>query len=167
MRRPVKARRSGRGARRSAAGDIGLWRMIDANANRVREGLRVCEDLVRLCLGSEAGFRRVRALRYAVSRQLTALPIAREALLRARDTRQDPGRRSRPSTIRSAPQLLIINLQRAKEGLRVLEDSARVVAPPAVTGFQTLRFRVYDLERDLLLGLAAVRDRRSRRRRRP
>jgi thiamine-phosphate pyrophosphorylase len=150
-----------------------LWRVVDANANRAREGLRVCEDLVRFCLGSEVEFRRVRALRYALSRQLTTLaarsgasPTRGGQLVTARDSERDPGRRSRPAAVRSAEQLLIINLQRTKEAVRALEEASRVVAPRATAGFQDLRFDLYDAERRILLNVAAVRHHRPVRGRR-
>ena len=144
-----------------------IWRVVDANANRAREGLRVCEDLVRFCLNAEADFQRLRALRYALTRQLQQLPVGAEELARWRDSVRDVGRRSRPSAVRSVEHLLLINLQRAKEALRVLEDCCRLAAPKQTAGFQALRFRAYDLERALLIRLAAVRHRRPRRIRRP
>jgi thiamine-phosphate pyrophosphorylase len=144
-----------------------IWRAIDANANRAREGLRVCEDLARFCLDSESGFRRLRALRYALTRQLIALPGAPRRLVEARDSERDVGRRQRRAPARSIEQLLLINLQRVKEALRVLEESCRVAAPARAATFQALRFRVYDTERRLVCGLAAVRHPRSGGRRRP
>ena len=49
--------------------------------------------------------------------------------------------------------------QRAKEALRVLEECTRLIAPRRTASFQRLRFRTYEVERDLLRGLATLRHR--------
>lgn len=133
---------------------------MDANSNRAREGLRVCEDLIRFCLGSEQQFRRLRALRRALNVQLGRLPLKPAEVVRFRDSQRDPGRMSRSPSVKSVEHLLLINLQRTKEALRVLEESCRLVAPRQAIGFQRLRFRTYHVERSLLIGLAALRHRR-------
>ena len=56
-----------------------ILRVLDANINRAREGLRVCEDLVRFCLAAPTAkkpggrrwrvhIQRLRALRHALGR---------------------------------------------------------------------------------------------------
>ena len=134
-----------------------VLRLVDANANRALEGLRVCEEIVRFSCDWPNGFRRARALRHAVASALTRLPIGAHALLRARASGRDVGRRAPSSHVDSLERLLLINFQRAKESLRVLEECARLVAPRHTIAFQSLRFRTYEVERDLLLGLAALR----------
>lgn len=136
-----------------------LLRAFDANINRAREGLRVCEDLVRFCVGSPAQFRQIRGLRRALDAQLARLPVSASELVRFRDSERDPGRRVSASSVRSVERLLLINLQRTKEALRVLEETCRLIAPKQVGGFQQLRFRTYDVERTLLIRLAALRHR--------
>ena len=134
-------------------------RLIDANANRALEGLRVCEELARFHLASPRLFARFRALRHGVAAAVRALPLTATDLARARDAIRDPGRRAPASRIRSLERLLLINFQRAKESLRTLEECARVLRPRASSAFQHLRFRTYDLERDTLLALATLRHR--------
>jgi thiamine-phosphate pyrophosphorylase len=136
-----------------------VLRLIDANANRALEGLRVCEEVVRFSVGTPALFRRLRALRHDTARAVQTLAIPRMALLRARDSRQDIGRGARASRIPSLERLAVINLQRVKESLRTLEECSRLAAPRRVQAFQRLRFRVYEVERDLLLALEILRHR--------
>ena len=140
-------------------GPASVLRVLDANINRAREGLRVCEDLVRFCLGFPSQFRQIRLLRRALDRALARLPLAPDELLRGRDSERDPGRRVSASSVRSVEQLLLINLQRTKEALRVLEESCRLIGPRQVRAFQDLRFRTYDVERRILIRLAALRHR--------
>lgn len=136
-----------------------VLRLIDANANRAVEGLRVCEEIVRLYLEWPQAFRRLRRLRHAVAQAVRSLPLAPSELLRARASGRDVGRRAAASGVKSLEQLLLINLQRAKESLRTLEECARLLSPPRATTFQRLRFATYGVERDLLCRLATVRHR--------
>ena len=134
-----------------------VLRLLDANANRALEGLRVCEDIVRFHLEAGRLYRRMRALRHAVAAGVRALPAAPLELVRARDSRRDPGARAPAGRTPSLERVLLVNFQRAKEALRVLEEVTRLTAPRHTPVFQQLRFRTYDLERDTLIRLAAVR----------
>ena len=136
-----------------------LLRLIDANANRALEGLRVCEDVARFHLESPRAFRHARALRHAVARAVRKLPATPVDLVRARESRRDVGRRAPAARVASLDQLLLINFQRAKEALRALEESARLLAPREAATFQRLRFCTYEVERALLLRLDALRHR--------
>lgn len=131
-------------------------RLIDANANRALEGVRVCEEIVRFHLEAAPLFRRLRRLRHAIAAAMRGLPVAREDLLRARESRFDVGRQARASRTASLEQTLVINLQRTKEALRALEECARIVAPRQTPRWQRLRFTTYEIERDLLLRVAAL-----------
>ena len=136
-----------------------LLRLVDANVNRALEGLRVCEDITRFHLVAPLLFRRVRALRHATADAVRRLPVLPLELVCARESRRDPGRSARASPVGSLERLLLMNLQRAKEALRVLEECSRLVAPRHTASFQRLRFRTYEVERDLLRSLASVRHR--------
>ena len=134
-----------------------VLRLIDANANRALEGLRVCEDIIRFHLESRAGYQHVRRLRHAVAAAVRRLPVSPAELADARDSRRDVGRRAQGGSVTSLERLLLINFQRAKESLRSLEEASRVIAPRATPVFQYLRFSTYEVERDILRRLAAVR----------
>ena len=136
-----------------------VLRLLDANANRALEGLRVCEDIIRFHLGSSRTFRTTRTLRHEIARALRRLPVSTAALLRARKTRGDVGRRAAASRIPSLERLLLINFQRAKEALRTLEEGSRLIAPRHAAAFQRLRFRTYEVERDAVLRVDALRHR--------
>ena len=136
-----------------------VCRLVDANANRALEGLRVCEEIVRFDLASPKVFRSTRALRHAIAESVRRLPVSPTDLVSARDSHRDIGKRAPSSSVESLERLLLINFQRTKESLRVLEECARLMAPRHMAAFQRLRFRAYDVERDVLLKLAALRDR--------
>jgi thiamine-phosphate pyrophosphorylase len=126
-------------------------RLMDANVNRVREGLRVCEDISRFIYEQEDWFLSFRDLRH----QVTQLALERMDLFRLtqfRDSENDLGRgidAMKKGDI-SIEDLLIRNLQRAKEGLRVLEEFGHQIDPSARQAFQTLRYTLYTLEKKIV-----------------
>ena len=134
-----------------------VLRIVDANANRALEGIRVCEDVVRFHLEAPRMFQRLRALRHGVARTVTQLPLGAFALVDSRNSGHDLGRRAPASRVMSLERMLLINLQRTKESLRTLEECSRLIAPRHTPRFQQLRFRTYEVERDLVLSLAALR----------
>lgn len=128
--------------------DRRLLRILDANLNRAREGLRVCEDVVRLGFDDAELTQRLKRVRHAVTAVSRRLPVAWCDLLAARAVHRDVGRPighlgSRRKTLRA---LFLVNMQRAKEALRVLEEGCRLVAPAAARAFANLRFRLYAVE---------------------
>jgi thiamine-phosphate pyrophosphorylase len=134
-----------------------LFRLIDASANRAREGLRVMEDLARFVLDDTALTGSLKRLRHGLRDHLSTLPVRPADLLSARDTPGDvgtaittPGELARPDAL---PDLATAAAKRAQEALRSLEESAKALGQPG-TNFESLRYALYDLERTLLLRLA-------------
>ena len=135
---------------------VAVLRLIDVNANRALEGARVCEEVARFVLQSASSCRRLRSLRHDIAQAVGSLPISTTSLLRARATRRDPGRRAPSGSVGSLERLLLVNFQRTKEALRMLEECARLAAPSHAARFQALRFQAYDRERECLLRVAAL-----------
>ncbi len=134
--------------------------MLDANLNRAREGLRVCEEVARFVLEDPKLTRRCQRLRYELNS--LAKSLGHLQLLRVRDSRRDVGRpakRGKATAHRGVRDLTIANAKRAQEALRVLEEFTRLKSPRLSTACGRLRFRVYSLEQDLLQKLSSVRHR--------
>ena len=134
-----------------------LLRVLDANLNRAREGLRVCEEVARLVLEEPRLTRRCQQIRYDLSRLSQRLSPAQllkgSPLLKARDARRDVGRpavRGRITAHRGIRDLVRANSQRVQEALRVLEEFTRLRSSSIAKAFSALRFRVYSVEQDLL-----------------
>ena len=126
---------------------VSVYRVLDANLNRAKEGLRVCEEIARFLLENPALTRRCQRLRYALDRAAAGLP--RTKLLRARDSGRDVGRPEKRGVVRrhsKVQDLLASNLRRTQEALRVLEEFSRLVDRAASRAFGSLRFKVYSLE---------------------
>lgn len=131
--------------------DRKLLRILDANLNRAREGLRVCEEVARLGYNDRELTQRLKRARHAVTSASRRLPVPWRTLLSARDSGRDVGRegawpRRRRGQAPICTSLFFRNIQRAKEALRVLEEGCRLIAPAAGRAFAALRFRVYAIE---------------------
>lgn len=123
-----------------------LARLLDANLNRAREGLRVIEDWCRFGLDSAELTERCKQIRQELA------PWHGEDLRQARDTSGDVG------TALSHPQeerrqdlraVLLANLCRVQESLRVLEEYGKLRAPEMGKVCKRLRYQVYILETEL------------------
>ena len=137
-----------------------LFRVYDANLNRAREGLRVCEEVARMLLDDPVLTRRCRRLRQDIHAAGRLLGGSR--LVAGRDSRRDVGRPGRRGPVKTHPgvrDLLTANLRRSQEALRVLEEFGRVRSAAASRVFGALRFRSYTLEKAFYSRLPALRDR--------
>ena len=139
--------------------DRAVLRIIDANANRVREGLRVVEEYARFVCDDADLTAALKDARHRVS-QLLAGPGVADALVAARDSAGDVGADSDTATERAradTPAVVRANLKRVQEGLRALEEYGKLLDPAVGGGFKALRFETYELERRVsaLLGPAS------------
>lgn len=127
-----------------------LFRVVDANYNRAKEGLRVCEDIARFVFDDRALTARFKRVRHGLLQAVK--PFGFNEIVTARDIVKDVGRGSvKSETIRrSVEDLLNANSQRVKESLRVLEEFAKLVNIKAAEKLKRLRYAVYDLEKEAL-----------------
>ncbi|RLS84130.1 MAG: thiamine phosphate synthase [Planctomycetota bacterium] len=126
----------------------GIWRAIDASANRAGEALRVLEDVLRFGLDDEHLTRLAKDLRHDLAGVLTRHGLWRR--MAARDVIGDVGAglEAEAALSRSGlADLVAANAARAAQALRSLQECAAVVATEATAEFESLRYRVYTLER--------------------
>lgn len=139
--------------------EAGVWRAIDASANRAGEALRVVEDVVRFVLNDAQLTALAKDLRHTLATLLAQGALPQRVALR--DVAGDIGIGVEPpvSLRRASPaDLIAANTARAAQALRSLTECAAVVAPGAAAGFEQLRYRLYVLERGALAA-ARARDR--------
>lgn len=132
-----------------------MLRLMDANLDRLGEGLRVLEDVARFVLGDPGITERLKRLRHEM---IPSDPVLKRRLLAARSAEGDIGRQSPVPQIerRGLEDLVTANARRAEESLRVLEEFAKLPEiPPEVAArdFERARFELYDIERDLVFGI--------------
>src|SRR3990167_4429502 len=97
-----------------------IFRLIDANFNRSREGLRVCEDIARFILNSPRLTKELKSVRHRVSGILKGSRIYPKILFGSRDVKSDVGRRPRARSEmhrRDSFDIFYANLERVKESL--------------------------------------------------
>ncbi len=137
-------------------GTSGIWRAVDASANRAAEALRVLEDAVRFGLDDGHLTRLAKDLRHDL-----AAALARHGLWRrtaARDVIGDVGAGIEAEAGLSRgglADLVAANAARAAQALRSLQECAAVVAPEAAVGFESIRYRIYTLERAAVTAVRA------------
>jgi len=123
-----------------------LHRLIDANLNRLREGLRVLEDIRRYLFDDEESARRFKRLRHSLQ---AAYDPAR---LIHRDIQGDVLKSSTQSEMKRTDirDLMIANFSRAQESARVLEEAFKIEEKTLSSLFKDVRYELYALEKDLL-----------------
>lgn len=133
---------------------------MDANLNRAREGLRVCEEIERFVMADKKLTAKLKRARHAVSKTIARLPVTHETLVSARDSRGDIGKK--PSALeakrKGAFGLFAANIERSKEALRTLEEVSKLLDKKLPDIYKRIRFHVYTLEKEALPKLAALRD---------
>ena len=127
------------------------FRILDAAANRTREGLRVIEDFVRFGLNDAHLSRILKEHRHELTSIVVQLPLA--SLLSARDTIHDVGTTiETPAEYQrdSAVDVVCAAFKRVQEALRTLEEYSKVVDPNLAPRFEQLRYRLYTTEKAVL-----------------
>ncbi len=140
-------------------GGVDLARILDASANRAREGLRVVEDYVRFALDDPGLTRRLKEMRHRLAEAERGLDAC--LLIDARETHQDVGTHimTVSEQIRENPRaVLAANFKRIAEALRSLEEYSKLVDVWLAGRFEVLRYDVYTIEK---LTMTAVASRRS------
>ena len=130
-----------------------LLQIIDANLNRTREGLRVCEDISRFALQNKNATQGLKAIRHsATNLVLKSKNISLAQLLSERDTIGDKTRfmdfASKSGT--GVFDIFMANIERVKESLRVLEECFKIIDQKISRGYRKLRFDTYDIEKEVL-----------------
>ncbi|MDR0822764.1 MAG: hypothetical protein LBN20_03170 [Endomicrobium sp.] len=123
-------------------------RIIDANLNRCREGLRVVEDCLRFILDDAVLYKKIRKIRHNTDKILRA---EYANLIIERDSFDDKGRTIPETNKKELPQIIVANFKRAQESLRVLEEYSKTIIPQAAGEFKKQRYSAYNLEKAVFL----------------
>jgi thiamine-phosphate pyrophosphorylase len=123
-----------------------VYRILDANLDRAREGLRIIEEWCRFGLNHSPFTEECKQLRQELAQWHS------EELRVARDTPNDPGTElTHPNEQSRANlnELLRSNFCRTQEALRVLEEYGKLYSEPMAAACKQMRYRVYTLESHL------------------
>jgi len=128
--------------------DKGTLRIVDANFNRAKEGLRVVEDIFRFAISNDRLRKKTRILRHSLD------PLSKEKIFQnsilSRCSKEDLGRKTDCLEIKRKDlnSILYANLQRAKEALRVLEETFKLINPEIIPRIKKIRYAIYALEKE-------------------
>ena len=124
-----------------------LYRILDANLDRAREGLRIVEEWCRFGLNDRDLTEQVKHLRQTLGGWHT------DVIRQSRDTPGDPGttlshpQEERRDTLQTVVQ---INCSRVQEALRVLEEYGKLHSTDMASAAKQMRYQLYTLESKLL-----------------
>jgi thiamine-phosphate pyrophosphorylase len=125
-------------------------RVIDVNFNRAKEGLRVCEDILRFIFEDNTLRKEFRKHRHSLD-AIAASKIAKDAV-KSRNSLNDLGGSTDKLEIKkeNVRDLLYANIQRVKESLRVLEEFFKILTSGDVPKVKKMRYQIYELEKKIL-----------------
>ncbi|MFT5325437.1 MAG: thiamine-phosphate pyrophosphorylase [Planctomycetaceae bacterium] len=136
-----------------------VLRILDASANRAREGLRVVEDFVRFSLDDAHLSELLKSARHQLRSVLQ--DVDSQSLIDCRNTRADVGTGiTTPAEMARTDSLSVVkaSLKRVQEATRTLEEYSKVlptsVGGPAQRGasqkLEQLRYELYSIEKAVL-----------------
>jgi len=132
-------------------------RILDANANRAREALRVMEDYARFIVDDADLTARLKSIRHDLRAALDRLPPG--WLEANRDVPGDVGTTittESESSRATVAQVVIAAGKRLGESLRSIEEYLKPIDAGAAAAVEAIRYRAYDVEQRLQRRLGTV-----------
>ena len=126
-----------------------IFRVIDANLNRAKEGLRICEDITRFVLNKKKETRQYKNIRHELLRISSLLNVDKKILIGHRDICKDVGKKSILAELKrkNVEDVFFANSQRCKESARVQEELLKLINSKGSALCKKNRYQIYDLER--------------------
>ncbi len=123
-----------------------VYRLIDANLNRLREGIRVCEDIQRYIFDNQELSKELKSIRHNCRVKDSC------RYLKSRDIKGDVLKKTTPLEKKreNIKAIQIANIKRAQESARVLEESLKLIDSSEAEKFKSIRYLLYDLEKNML-----------------
>ena len=121
-------------------------RLLDANLNRLVEGIRVVEDIFRYIFDDKTTSSKLKSLRHKARIDIY------DDLIKSRDIKNDVLKTSTSSeqSRTSLHSILIANFKRAQESARVLEEFSKLISIKDSENFKFIRYELYHLEKEIL-----------------
>ncbi|MCK9492056.1 MAG: thiamine-phosphate pyrophosphorylase [Sulfurimonas sp.] len=121
--------------------------MIDANLNRLKEGIRVVEDILRYRDNNKELSLKLKQLRH--KSKIDEI----DKLLLHRDSIKDVLRPTTNSELDRVDikNIIIANFKRAEESCRVLEELFKLYDTKQSENFKYIRYELYNLEKEIVL----------------
>lgn len=129
-----------------------VYRIIDANINRAKEGLRVCEEVARFVLDNRSLTKGLKKVRHEIDQALKMIP-RRAKLCELRNSLTDVGfgiKLKKEFRRSGYKDIFFANIARVKESVRVLEEFSKLKSIKTAAHFKKIRYEVYDLEKKFI-----------------
>lgn len=139
----------------------GINRIIDANINRAKEGLRVCEEITRFIFDNRTLTGEFKKIRHKLDVILKKLPPLL-SLLKERESLRDVGKDIYIHELKrkNYQDIFFANIQRIKESLRVLEEFSKLRNIKVAVEFKKIRYRIYEVEKKVIKKISSLCSRR-------
>ena len=123
-------------------------RIIDVNLNRLTEGMRVIEDIVRFKFDDKITVNTIRKLKQKLRQIMGEM---RKKVIFSRKSEQDVGRSATFDKMKRTNliDVLTANFKRSQESTRVLEEVFKLNDSQISGLFKSIRFTLYDVEKEL------------------
>ncbi len=130
-----------------------VWRLLDANLNRLKEGVRVVEDMMRYLCDHQDLATRLKTIRHTATSIFVENKVDFNLLYTQRNSNADVLSAYDCMHAQSCLHMLQANFKRAQESARVLEECFKYILSPALDtpNFKTLRYELYTLEKECVL----------------
>jgi len=124
-----------------------LFRVIDANLNRLKEGIRVVEDITRYRDNNRKLSLKLKQLRHTAQVEITS------QLLINRDAINDVLRPTIATELNRTDidSIIVANFKRTQEASRVLEELFKLCNNEYSERFKHIRYELYDIEKVVVL----------------
>lgn len=122
------------------------FRILDANLNRLREGIRVIEDILRYGFNNKNLALKLKNLRHQCKISL------KENLLLFRDSQNDILKFTTQEEMQrvNLQNIMVANFKRTQESSRVLEEMFKLSSLEDSQRFKNIRYKLYTLEKEIL-----------------
>lgn len=126
-------------------------RILDANLNRLREGIRVIEDMLRYVFNNKNLALKLKKLRHQCKVSLKENPLL------ARDSQNDILKLTTQEEMQrtNLQDIMIANFKRTQESSRVLEEILKLYDLEKSQKFKNIRYELYTLEKEILIATIA------------
>ena len=136
-----------------------IFRALDANLNRSREGLRVIEDYFRFVSEENSMRNSIRRIRHSL-KAISSDKKLIKSFIENRDSKNDQGKHldSLEAKRKDVFDVVYANFQRVKESLRVMEELLKIADKSKVETAKKIRYRVYAVEKQTFKEWAYLRN---------
>jgi thiamine-phosphate pyrophosphorylase len=132
-------------------------RIIDANVNRTKEGLRVCEEIARFILESRNLTSEFKRIRHKIDPAFKYFPV-NTVLIKERESLSDVGRDIYINELKrkNYKDIFFANIQRVKESIRVLEEFSKLFNKNTAIKLKRIRYSIYEIEKKSAKKISAL-----------